>query len=438
MVHQQVPQQMVDQSGLYIQQPMQQSVSVTEQPTYLPQQPVIQQPVVQSLPQPLVVQSGIVQPVAQQIFVQTAYIQQQQQQPIHQIQHIEQQTYIQSAQVIEQYVPAAYQLPQNVEQQQQSAYVQSAPAELVRKQSGLCQQQLGAAATTTAGEKRLGRRLTNKRRQTAERGTRLSVLSVQGSVVECQVETMKQETVTFKFDQADTVPADVANNLIKHRLLSEQHAEIFIEQVMLIVKFDMNQSFNSISLRFQVEDILRQLRENPDVLPVVSLPPAKPAADSLSPNRSDTTATAAASTSSVGSVESVESTTKGSTADIPQSVPAAVLAVIPVAVPVAVLVVASAIPFPVGSHLHSRSTSLDGSDVCHTGPSDSAVSAVSAALTTIQSQTTTTSTVPPTNNLAPLSISNPGVAVTVDGATPPVESNEPVTPKVFNSLASPL
>jgi hypothetical protein len=283
---------------------------------------------------------------------------------------------------------------------------------------------------------------------------------------------MKQETVTFKFDQADTVPADVANNLIKHRLLSEQHAEIFIEQVMLIVKFDMNQSFNSISLMFQVEDILRQLRENPDVLPVVSLPPAKPAADSLSPNRSDTTATAAASTSSVGSVDSVESTTKGSTADIPQSVPAAVLAAIPVAVPVAVPVVASAIPFPVGSHLHSRSTSLDGSDVCHTGPSDSAVSAVSAALTTIQSQTTTISTVPPTNNLAPLSISNPGVAVTVDGATPPVvaisapqfppvasshpppadaappsaptpvgglvESNEPVTPKVFNSLASPL
>jgi hypothetical protein len=121
--------------------------SVTEQPTYLPQQPIIQQPVVQSLPQPLVVQSGIVQPVAQQIFVQTAYIQQQQQQPIHQIQHIEQQTYIQSAQVIDQYVPAAYQLPQNVEQQQQAAYVQPAPAELVRKQSGLCQQQLEAAAS---------------------------------------------------------------------------------------------------------------------------------------------------------------------------------------------------------------------------------------------------------------------------------------------------
>ncbi|EFX81403.1 hypothetical protein DAPPUDRAFT_317622 [Daphnia pulex] len=114
---------------------------------------------------------------------------------------------------------------------------------------------------------------------------------------------MKQETVTFKFDQADTVlvgPADVANHLIKRRLLSEQHAEIFIEQV---------------------EDILRQLRENPDVLSVVSIPPAKPADDPLSPNRSDTTA--AASTFSVVSVESVE-----------------FLAAIPVAVPVSVPVVA--------------------------------------------------------------------------------------------------
>ena len=223
-----------------------------------------------------------------------------------------------------------------------------------------------------------------------------------------------------------------------------------------------------------MEDILRQLKENPDVLPVVSLPPAKPTADSSSPNRSDT-ATTAASISSVGSLESVESKyPPGSTADIPQS--AAATSAVPAVIPVAVPVVASAIPFAVGSHLyqHSRSASLDGSDVCHTGPSDSAVSAVSAALATIQSQTTTiptTTTLPPTNNLAPLSISNPGVAVTVDGATPPVvaipapqfptvassqptppnpadaapptapisvgglvESTEPVTPKVFNSL----
>jgi hypothetical protein len=117
--------------------------------------------------------------------------------------------------------------------------------------------------------------------------------------------------VTFKFDQADTVlvgPADVTNHLIKRRLLSEQHAEIFIEQVNIGFKFDLNHSFDLISLWFQVEDILQQLRENPDVLSVVSIPPAKPADDSLSPNRSDTTA--AASTFSVVSVEIVECTSK--------------------------------------------------------------------------------------------------------------------------------
>ena len=93
-----------------------------------------------------------------------------------------------------------------------------------------------AANLPTAGEKRLARRLNSKRRRTVERGPRLSVLSVQGSVVEYQLETMKQKTVTFKFDQTDTVPSDVANNLIRHGLLSEQHADIFIEQVT--VSFD--------------------------------------------------------------------------------------------------------------------------------------------------------------------------------------------------------
>lgn len=94
-----------------------------------------------------------------------------------------------------------------------------------------------AATNATASEKRLARRVTNKRRRTVERGPRLSVLSVQGSVVEYQLETMKQKTVTFKFDQTDTVPADVANNLIRHSLLSEQHADIFIEQVILLIGF---------------------------------------------------------------------------------------------------------------------------------------------------------------------------------------------------------
>ena len=92
----------------------------------------------------------------------------------------------------------------------------------------------------------------------------------------------------------------------------------------------------------------------------LSVPPAEPAVASLPPNRSDTTATDAASTSSVGSVDSVESTSK---------------------CPPMIKIRYSSngsrrslacyfscrsgrgfytIPFPVESHLHSRSASLDG------------------------------------------------------------------------------
>lgn len=96
-----------------------------------------------------------------------------------------------------------------------------------------------ASAAAAASEKR--RRMISRRRRTVERGPRLSVLSVQGSVVEYQLEAMKQKTVTFKFDQSDTVPADVASHLIRHGLLAEQHADVFIEQVIdclpLVLRF---------------------------------------------------------------------------------------------------------------------------------------------------------------------------------------------------------
>ena len=90
-----------------------------------------------------------------------------------------------------------------------------------------------STVTSTALEKRQARRTTNtKRRRTIERGPRLTVISVNGTVIEFQLEAMKQKTVTtFKFDQTDTVPADVAKNLIQAGLLSEEHAEIVIEQV---------------------------------------------------------------------------------------------------------------------------------------------------------------------------------------------------------------
>ena len=90
-----------------------------------------------------------------------------------------------------------------------------------------------STVTSTALEKRQARRTANtKRRRTVERGPRLTVISVNGTVIEFQLEAMKQKTVTtFKFDQTDTTPADVAKNLIQAGLLSEEHAEIVIEQV---------------------------------------------------------------------------------------------------------------------------------------------------------------------------------------------------------------
>ena len=96
-----------------------------------------------------------------------------------------------------------------------------------------CSESASEPADVVSDKQRPGRRgAIPKRRRTTERGPRLTVLSVQGSVVEYQLETMKQKTVTFKFDRTDTVPADVASNLILHNFLSEQHSEIFIEQVL--------------------------------------------------------------------------------------------------------------------------------------------------------------------------------------------------------------
>ena len=124
----------------------------------------------------------------------------------------------------------------------------------------------------------------------------------------------------------------------------------------------------------------------------VTLPPARgarPTADSLSPNRSDT----------IGSVDNVEAAKSQPDAQ-PITQPAAQPAVQPAAPVLNAAQIAA-------SYLHSRSASLDGGDVC-SAPTDLAVSAALANPI-------------PATTLAPLSISNnPVVAVTVDGATPPV------------------
>ena len=101
------------------------------------------------------------------------------------------------------------------------------------------------------GERRAEKKKLVKRRKTGDRGPKLSVLNVNGTNVECQLETGKQKTVTFKFDCEDLVPAEIAKNLVSGNFLSDQHSEIFIEMV---------------------EDIMQQVKERPGMMPLVRHP----------------------------------------------------------------------------------------------------------------------------------------------------------------------
>ncbi|OAD59198.1 Serine/threonine-protein kinase WNK3 [Eufriesea mexicana] len=72
-------------------------------------------------------------------------------------------------------------------------------------------------------------------------GIKLTVLSVSSSegqsmTVECQLDTSKQKTVTFKFDRDDMVPTDIANNLVAENLLPQSQCETFVELIEDIVK----------------------------------------------------------------------------------------------------------------------------------------------------------------------------------------------------------
>ncbi|XP_067125426.1 serine/threonine-protein kinase WNK3-like isoform X4 [Centruroides vittatus] len=88
-----------------------------------------------------------------------------------------------------------------------------------------------------------------KRRRTQDRMLRLTVLNVKdGTIVECELESTRGKTVTFKFDITDIVPADVANNLVVTNLMTEHHSEAFIELI---------------------NDIVQQLKENPDKIPII-------------------------------------------------------------------------------------------------------------------------------------------------------------------------
>nr|CAD7446152.1 unnamed protein product [Timema bartmani] len=106
----------------------------------------------------------------------------------------------------------------------------------------------GSAPTETAGERRARRSGTKRRTRTL--CPKLTVLSLThgGTELECQLESSKK-TVTFKCNTQDMVPINIANNLMSGNLLQSEHTELFIELI---------------------EDIARQLKENPDRLPVVA------------------------------------------------------------------------------------------------------------------------------------------------------------------------
>ncbi|XP_076332663.1 uncharacterized protein LOC143237371 isoform X1 [Tachypleus tridentatus] len=93
------------------------------------------------------------------------------------------------------------------------------------------------------------RKKITKRHRTQDQSPRLTVLSVEeGSVVECQLESTKGKNVKFKFDIGDVVPEGIASNLVMTDLLAEDYAEMFIEQIHNIVK---------------------QIKEHPDRVPVL-------------------------------------------------------------------------------------------------------------------------------------------------------------------------
>ncbi|XP_052895973.1 uncharacterized protein LOC128303143 isoform X2 [Anopheles moucheti] len=99
----------------------------------------------------------------------------------------------------------------------------------------------------------LPKRLTNemkKRRnhRSTERNPKLHVLGYENNIIECEMEN-RPKTIKFKFDPSNVNPVEVAQDLVKQDLLSESQTTIFIEMV---------------------RDIQRQLKENPNQLPIAS------------------------------------------------------------------------------------------------------------------------------------------------------------------------
>ena len=83
------------------------------------------------------------------------------------------------------------------------------------------------------------------------------------------MDTAKQKTITFEFSTVDFVPEDISNEFVKEDLLPQAHRDILIEQL---------------------NEIVRQLNEDPTKIPTVHFPAEH---TSSSPNRNEATKKAA-------------------------------------------------------------------------------------------------------------------------------------------------
>lgn len=120
---------------------------------------------------------------------------------------------------------------------------------------------------TVSGETKVRR--SNK---SSERIPKLLILSVQhGSLVECSMEN-KSKTIKFKFDISDVNPIDVANDLVKTiytNFVNFMASSDTISSIFQISKDLLSTSQRNI-FADMVRDIVRQLKLNPNQIPVPS------------------------------------------------------------------------------------------------------------------------------------------------------------------------
>lgn len=91
-----------------------------------------------------------------------------------------------------------------------------------------------------------------RRRRSSRHGAQQLVVQTVNAegTVECQL-LCKQKTISFKFNRFDTSPNDIVEGLIKEELFKHGNQKILTDQL---------------------KDVIRQLLENPDKVPVVHVP----------------------------------------------------------------------------------------------------------------------------------------------------------------------